>query len=45
MKAKLGIIHYACECTCEVVCKNPSMERVNGRYGVASIVYKGVTSI
>jgi hypothetical protein len=45
MRAKSGVIHYNYECTCEDVCKNPSMERVNERCGVASIVYKGVTSI
>jgi hypothetical protein len=45
MREKIGIIHYDCECTCEAICKNPSMERVNGRCGVTSIVYKGVTSI
>lgn len=29
MKVEIGVIHYDCECTFEVICKNPSMERVN----------------
>jgi hypothetical protein len=45
MKVETGVIHYDYECTCEVVCKNPNMEKVTGHCGVTSIVYKSVTSI
>jgi hypothetical protein len=45
MRAKSGVIHYDCACTCEAICKKSNMEKVNERCGVASIVYKGVTNI
>ncbi len=45
MKATTSIVHFYCECTYEVICKQHGIEGAIGHYGVASFAYKGVIAI